>query len=209
MKLYLRNLDVRLTAELKSVFKNEPDVYVSQGDIFGLKEKFDAIVSPANSLGWMDGGIDFFYSMYFGWDLQERLQNQINDDFEGELLVGQAAVLSTSLNGNHPLIKNLISAPTMRVPEDVGNTVNAYLAFRAALRAARKHGFETVLSPGMATGVGKIHPTIAAYQMYKAWVEVNNNVKIKYSSIEDAVVAHYDLKGLKMEKFQANFEGSL
>lgn len=32
-------------------------------------------------------------------------------------------------------IKYLISAPTMRVPEDVSDTVNAYLAFRAVLRA--------------------------------------------------------------------------
>ena len=32
-------------------------------------------------------------------------------------------------------IKYLISAPTMRVPMDVSKTVNAYLAFRACLRA--------------------------------------------------------------------------
>lgn len=31
-------------------------------------------------------------------------------------------------------IRYLISAPTMRVPEDVSDTVNAYLAFRAVLR---------------------------------------------------------------------------
>ena len=30
-------------------------------------------------------------------------------------------------------IRYLISAPTMRVPEDVSDTVNAYLAFRAVL----------------------------------------------------------------------------
>ena len=36
-------------------------------------------------------------------------------------------------NGGVP-IPYLISAPTMRVPEDVSDTVNAYLAFRAVLR---------------------------------------------------------------------------
>lgn len=32
-------------------------------------------------------------------------------------------------------IKYLISAPTMRVPEDIPNTVNAYLTFRAIILA--------------------------------------------------------------------------
>ena len=33
-----------------------------------------ALVSPANSFGYMDGGIDLVYSMHFGWHVQERLQ---------------------------------------------------------------------------------------------------------------------------------------
>ena len=39
-------------------------------------------------------------------------------------------------NGGVP-IRYLISAPTMRVPEDVSETVNAYLAFRAVLQCGR------------------------------------------------------------------------
>lgn len=34
----------------------------------------DAVVSPANSFGFMDGGIDLHYSTVFGWHVQERLQ---------------------------------------------------------------------------------------------------------------------------------------
>ena len=29
----------------------------------------DAIVSPANSFGFMDGGIDMVYSKRFGWQM--------------------------------------------------------------------------------------------------------------------------------------------
>ena len=36
-------------------------------------------------------------------------------------------------NNGQP-IRQLISAPTMRIPTHVNNTVNAYLAFRAILR---------------------------------------------------------------------------
>ena len=42
--------------------------------------------------------------------------------------------LSPSVNEGRP-IRYLVSAPTMRVPCNVSETVNAYLAFRAVLRA--------------------------------------------------------------------------
>ena len=46
--------------------------------------------------------------------------------------------LSAVHNEGKP-IKYLISAPTMRVPSDVMHTVNAYLAFRAVLRAGETY----------------------------------------------------------------------
>ena len=42
-------------------------------------------------------------------------------------------------------IKYLISAPTMRVPEDVSGTNNAYLAFRAVILAGKCQS--NILSP--------------------------------------------------------------
>ena len=42
--------------------------------------------------------------------------------------------LSSTMNEGQP-IRYLISAPTMRVPANVAKTTNAYLAFRAVLRA--------------------------------------------------------------------------
>ena len=42
--------------------------------------------------------------------------------------------LDDFVNGGQP-IRYLISAPTMRIPLDVSKTVNAYLAFRAIIRA--------------------------------------------------------------------------
>ena len=42
--------------------------------------------------------------------------------------------LDESVNGGKP-IRYLVSAPTMRIPLNVSDTVNAYLAFRGTLRA--------------------------------------------------------------------------
>ena len=38
-----------------------------------LESSADAIVSPANSFGYMDGGIDLVYLHRFGWELQTAL----------------------------------------------------------------------------------------------------------------------------------------
>lgn len=90
------------------------------------------------------------YSEHFGWQLQERLQNLLRKEYFGELPVGQAAIIETfendlpeverewmkDKNANEgKLIHFLISSPTNRVPGDVHETVNAYLAFRAVLLA--------------------------------------------------------------------------
>src|SRR5215467_9083102 len=102
-------------------------VTVHRGSILELS--CDAVVSPANSFGFMDGGIDMLYSQHFGWHVQERLQKLILDHHHGELLVGAAEIVET----DNPRIPYLISAPTMRVPMILGNSVNSYLAARAAL----------------------------------------------------------------------------
>jgi O-acetyl-ADP-ribose deacetylase (regulator of RNase III) len=54
---------------------------------------------------------------------------------------------------------------------DVSNTVNAYLAFRAAIRAALHHNrsavrpISTILCPGLGTATGRIPPAACARQM--------------------------------------------
>lgn len=169
VKIFLRDQSQAVTDAWEKRFENVPMVDVSTGDIFDLQA--DAIISPANSFGFMDGGIDLVYSRHFGWNLQERLQAVIHSDFEGELLVGQAVVVET----NHPEIPFLVSAPTMRVPEVIANTVNVYLAFRAALRAVRdfnlrhSNAIQSVLCPGLGTATGAMPPERCAKQMRMAY----------------------------------------
>jgi len=78
----------------------------------------------------------------------ERLQDVIRQKYDGELLViarpkqprlrlvwkvGQAVIIET--RDPKETIRYLVSAPTMRIPSDVSNSVNAFLAFRATLLA--------------------------------------------------------------------------
>jgi O-acetyl-ADP-ribose deacetylase (regulator of RNase III) len=169
MKYLLRDRNSAVVEAWRAAFALAPDVEVSQGDIFDLSA--DAVVSPANSFGFMDGGIDLVYSRRFGWELQQRLREYLRAEFDGELPVGQAVIIET-LDAEMPF---LISAPTMRVPMDVSGSVNAYLAFRAVIRAARAHNgsgrqpIESILCPGLGTAVGRMPPQACARQMHDAY----------------------------------------
>lgn len=167
IELHLCALDHAMAREWTSQFGSQPGVHIHEGDI--LERKADAILSPANSFGFMDGGIDLAYSHFFGWELQDRLQELLRRDYAGELPVGGAVVVPTQ----HNAIPFLVSAPTMRVPDNISETVNVYLAFRAALLAtkASKH-IRSLLSPALGTGVGAMPIERAARQMYAAYAEV-------------------------------------
>jgi O-acetyl-ADP-ribose deacetylase (regulator of RNase III) len=124
----------------------------------------NAIVSPANSFGFMDGGIDMLYLRRFGSDLESRLKSKIATNHHGELLVGAADIIET----NDVDISWMIAAPTMRVPMVLTDSVNAYLATRAALLCAKQVGFKSVAFPAMGTGVGQMSPMTCANQMRAA-----------------------------------------
>lgn len=150
-------------------FGDTPDVNINRGDFFALET--DCVVSPANSFGFMDGGLDYAISMKLGWDVQERLQQEIRDHYKGELLVGEATLIHT----NHNDIPYLISAPTMRVPMILGpESYNVYLAARAIFRLLKEtnHPIEKVTISGLGTGVGRVPFETCARQMKTAYDEV-------------------------------------
>ncbi|XP_070569236.1 uncharacterized protein [Ptychodera flava] len=80
----LRDINKRLVDAWQDSFSEHKNVKVSHGDIFTGAPAADAIVSPANSFGFMDGGIDMVYSMHFGWQMQDRLQALIREEKDGK-----------------------------------------------------------------------------------------------------------------------------
>lgn len=196
LKLHLRDLNKGVVTAWAKYFDGCSDVTISQGDIFDGTQA-DAIISPSQSFGFMDGGIDLAYSYEFGWKLSEALRDKIAWEHDGELLVGQAATLEiapTMAPNLRPGLKfkYLISAPTMRVPMDVSQTLNAYLAFRAALREAYKHPeITTVLCPGLGTAIGLMDYEVCAKQMRTAWDE--KGVAPRYPTLRLAHRRHYEM----------------
>jgi hypothetical protein len=94
------------------------------------------------------------------------VQKKIQEEFDGELLVGQALTVPTDF-ADFP---TLISAPTMRVPLNLTGTPNVYLAAKAIFLTVKKMPDETTcLIPGLGTGCGSVFFSQCAQRMRMAY----------------------------------------
>lgn len=200
MHIILTSMYPQLTNAWRTHCGAFDEVTIHEGSI--LDVSCDAVVSPANSFGFMDGGLDLTYSRHFGWHVQERLQALIQSQHHGELLVGQAEIVSTDASTPY-----VIAAPTMRVPMILRDTINPYLAARAVLllvqhgifhegplkgQAISKH-VETIAFPGLGTGVGKVPEDLCAHQMRAALESVLRTPNAFPSTWSDAQTRHQRL----------------
>jgi O-acetyl-ADP-ribose deacetylase (regulator of RNase III) len=187
--VYLAAIDTDLADAWRDAFAGVKNVQVVDGSILDLP--VNAVVSPANSFGFMDGGIDACYTQHFGEKVQAALQDQIARLGMGELLVGEALSVRTMSEE----IPWLIAAPTMRVPMWLGDkTVNSYLATKAALFSATTNGaIGSVAFPGMGTGVGRVPYDICAKQMRRAFDEVVGGQKKFPKTWRESQLSHLSL----------------
>jgi O-acetyl-ADP-ribose deacetylase (regulator of RNase III) len=190
LSIQLRDINASVCYAWQETFADVSNVNISHGDIF--ESSADAIISPANSFGFMDGGIDLVYLRRFGQQLQDRLQDELRRRFNGELPVGMAHVIETGDTD----ISYLVSSPTMRIPEYVAHTPNAYLAFKAALHAIDRHNqvaerkIASVLCPGLATAIGEMPASVCAFQMRRAYDRWTNDNAWTPQTIREAKSYH-------------------
>ncbi|MDR3615563.1 MAG: macro domain-containing protein [Candidatus Obscuribacterales bacterium] len=186
LKVILGDKNPELIAAWETEFANIPDVTVRGGNI--LLVKADALVSPANSFGFMDGGLDWSISELFEWKIQAKVQKVIRERHAGELLVGAAEIIATGKD-QFPF---LICSPTMRVPQNVANSINAFLCMRATLLAVTAFNkienlIQSVAVPGLCTGAGKMPYQLSARQMRAAYDVVLGAKTNHYKTLADAI----------------------
>lgn len=198
MKLVLCSLDEKLSEAWKKVGFDQVDgVETYGGDI--LRAGCQAVVSPANSFGFMDGGLDAYYLNEIGFDLQRRVRQAIYQDHGGELVVGNGLVVETGVTAP----SHLVVAPTMRVPMRLPrDTVNPYLAMRAALRVAQSSGINSLAVPGLGTGVGGLQYDIVAHQMRAAFRDIIEGPHPMPESWSEASARHQELYGQEPRDLQ-------
>lgn len=198
MKIQLIDRNKEMCNQWKLQFKDCNDVVIHCGDYFSLET--ECIVSPANSFGFMDGGIDYaimcYYENNYNIDIEQKVKYRIEHDFEGELLVGQGCFLDLSSRYSKTEAPSLIVAPTMRVPMKLSNdSVNVYLSMKAILNKLKfLQNFSTCLNSvsisGLGTGVGEVPYDVCALQMKQAYNDVWLNEYTIPNTFEEAQKRH-------------------
>jgi len=159
-------------------------------------------LSPANSFGYMDGGIDAVYSIMFP-GIQQLVQERIKSyPYKtrlglsylpiGSSLLIDLNLLNTRNNTANESNCYLISAPTMWRPQDVSMTNNAYYAMLSTLSLIRKYNetalptrqITTLICPGLCTGYGKMSYKQSAEQIARAMIEFYNHIRITSDHME-------------------------
>jgi O-acetyl-ADP-ribose deacetylase (regulator of RNase III) len=176
-ELVLVAVDEPMASAWERVAAGRPWVRVFRGSVTDLA--VDAVVSPANSFGWMRGGIDGVYSRWLP-GIEDRVRAAIASSFGDELPVGSALIVATGV----PQPGWLISAPTMRTPGTrlSADGAAAGAAARAALRAwrdttlpdgrAARDVIGSLALPGLGTGVGGLAPSVCADRVAEALGEL-------------------------------------
>ncbi|MDH5180255.1 MAG: macro domain-containing protein [Gammaproteobacteria bacterium] len=166
---------VDLNSDIVDAWSNEfchyPSVRVECGSIFNVDA--NTLISPANSFGNMDGGLDGKLRDFFGRDVETIVRERIACQFFGELPVGLATIVETG----HLQFPYLVCAPTMRYPADVSLSVNAYLAMKAILGVVQAHHKPLRLAvPGLCSLSGRMPAVQVARQMRIAYERVIKNM---------------------------------
>lgn len=131
------------------------EIKVAKGSI--LEVNTEVIVNPANSSGYMGGGVAGVIRRVGGQEIEdEAVKNS-------PINVG-SAVLTTA---GKLKFKGVIHAPTMESPGMATTQEKVEKATRAALELADKEGFKSIAIPGMGTGVGGVPKDKAADSMLK------------------------------------------
>ena len=125
----------------------------------------DAVVSPANSYGIMDGGVDLVLRDWLGGYVETELKYRIRELPDKKLPVGEVLIIERDFS-SCPI---LISAPTMEIPSDVSKTQNAFKAMLAVLRATNNRSdIKSIAITGLCTLTGMMDYDKSAIQIRQA-----------------------------------------
>ena len=171
MKIYLLDRNLEIVNAWNKYFKDIFNIEIIHNDFkeFMDTHNVDCVVSPANSYGLMDGGYDRAISEYFGWDLMEKVQQYILENYRGEQLVGTSFIISTGLNN----IK-LIHTPTMRIPSVIKDPEIVYNCMRSCLLTAIENKINQIVIPAFGGSCGKVNPYMISEKMYLAYEQIVN-----------------------------------
>ncbi|GAB3137773.1 hypothetical protein GCM10027290_04140 [Micromonospora sonneratiae] len=188
LRVVLRDVNAKVVQAWRSAFADTPEVEIAKGSI--INQHVDAWVSPTNSRGRMDGGVDAVIKRHLGAGIQLRVQRAIRDQFGGSLPIGSAVCVPSGATSP----KFLISTPTMtESAENVRETLNVALACAAAFQAIhmqneREPGsIGSVALVGMGAATGRVPAQVCANLMWAGYTLFNDYSFRDYDDLRETV----------------------
>lgn len=170
VRVVLVDINPKMIKAWQETFEENPEVEIQKGSM--LDQRVDAYVSPTNSRGSMDGGLDAVIKNHFGSGIETRVQKAIGQNYAGKMLIGHATCVPTKQS--KPAW--LISTPTMvSSSEDISDTMNVALACAAAFQAVHIQNMqepgsiESVALPGLGANTGRVPAEICADLMWSGY----------------------------------------
>ncbi|WP_330328437.1 ADP-ribosyltransferase domain-containing protein [Streptomyces sp. NBC_00536] len=200
LRVVVTDVNERVVEAWRAAFADTPGIEIRQGSI--LDEDVDAWVTPTNSLGRMDGGVDAVIKRHLGSGIQVRVQRAIRDQFAGALPVGSAVCVPSGA----AVPRYLISTPTMvQSSQNVSATLNVALACAAAFQAVHRQNrkvpgsIRSVALVGMGAQTGRVPARVCANLMWTGYTlfhdhcfedddELRATIITQLNGIEDAPV---------------------
>jgi O-acetyl-ADP-ribose deacetylase (regulator of RNase III) len=184
----LVDVNPQMVRAWRYAFERNPEVRIVHDSMLG--QRVDAWVTPTNSRGSMDGGLDRAIKKRLGAPVEQVVKREIRREYGGRMPVGYATCVGTG----RAFPSYLISTPTMHASaEDVSDTLNSALACAAALQAvdmanARHEGaIGSVALPGLGACTGRVPVTTCAYLMWVAYTLYRSAAFADFDEMREAL----------------------
>jgi O-acetyl-ADP-ribose deacetylase (regulator of RNase III) len=170
VKVLLVDINPKIIAAWRSSFEGNPEVEIVHGSM--LDQPVSAWVSPTNSAGSMDGGLDLVIKNFLGAKIEHQVKGEIKRRYQGAMPVGHAVCVASE----RVQPRFLISTPTMvSSNQDISASMNVALACAAAFQAVHFQNTEepgsirSVALPGLGAQTGRVPAEICADLMWTAY----------------------------------------
>lgn len=195
INIHFVSLDPELPTYMKKYFTIFPNISFEVINIENCSN-FDCIVSPGNSFGQMDGGIDAMLSKILSNNIGKKVRKAIAKKYFGEQPIGTCLLIKTG-NKKYPLLAH---SPTMLIPKNVDGTLNPYFAFKAVLSTILNYNkrntkkIKNILTTTFCTGCGDISLKKSLKQMRYAYDVVSYGINPDWDSANEHYLYLQDLK---------------
>jgi O-acetyl-ADP-ribose deacetylase (regulator of RNase III) len=200
LNVVLVDVNAAVVRAWAAAFADTPEVSIVKGSL--LTQAVDAWVTPTNSRGRMDGGVDAVVKRYLGGTIERKVQAEIAREYDGLMPVGAATCVPTGAD----VPRFLISTPTMvRSAENVSETMNVALACAAAFQAVHIQNLRepdsigSVALVGLGAATGRVPPRVCANLMWTGYTLFNEHSFGSYEAMRATLEEELGGLGSRLE----------